>query len=675
MTYIPQLVSLDTGTLAITPCSGYAAWKISRGGSGYVSGDIGSTVTVIGGTYTVAATATIESVSGGAITSLSPPTNHGTYTVLPIGDVALSGGSGSGAVAAVGGVQTPALFSPSGAGMPSSIAEMTFSLWGYSDCSFPEFLFGGANSALAGSSISFAITAPSFGHGVNISLRDSSGTQIFSGLFSGAGETRSAVYNILVSVSTTTQTIQVYVNDNIQTSSNAIWYNAHAVDNPAAGLWSLRGDISDGNVGLASFYAVASFTDLSVTANRRAFINADLSSTDPSTLPAAPINLYLNKGDSPSAIANNHGTGGAWTMLVGDVWPGGTPNPIVFSQGYCSPLVTANAASYTTNENTALTASLTSHATDQRPGGYLVYSASTSPSHGSVTVNADGTFTYTPTTGFYGSDSFYYEVTDTMPSGYVQPGYTYTARVSITVTRVYSVTMADLFFTPTPAFVDLSVASNRRKFITDTGGAQSLGPDGSVPLGVTPPVFLSSNGTPSTFAANNGRGGAFALSGTLTAGASNPPAAVSVSVTPASVPASAGQGVLGDYKSGNLYAFNPNTLTDNGTQRRWLRRWRALGSDGENAKRFSALVVDMQTGAGVPADSNPQLMLRWSDDGGATWSDGRIVPAGKLGATAQSIKFNRLGSTRRFGGSDRIFELSSTDQFMTAIIAAEVDVS
>jgi hypothetical protein len=68
-------------------------------------------------------------------------------------------------------------------------------------------------------------------------------------------------------------------------------------------------------------------------------------------------------------------------------------------------------------------------------------------------------------------------------------------------------------------------------------------------------------------------------------------------------------------------------------------------------------------------------MLRWSDDGGRTWSEQRFQPVGELGATTQSVKFNRLGMTRRFGGSDRYFELSSSDPFAVAIIDAEVDVS
>lgn len=235
------------------------------------------------------------------------------------------------------------------------------------------------------------------------------------------------------------------------------------------------------------------------------------------------------------------------------------------------------------------------------------------------------------------------------------------------------VATADLFFTVTAGFADPGAVGTRRKFISITGGAQNLGPDGSNPFGVAPPIFLSSNGTPSTFAHNNGRGGPFSLSsGALTASATNPPPSASTSTT--TLPTSSGQGVLGDYRNGNLYAFNPATYTDNGTPRKWLRRWRALPAGQFAAVKFSWLAIDMQTGGGVPDGANPQLVLRWSDDGGHTFSGNRIVPVGQRGETAFTVKFNRLGMTRRFSGSDRIFELSSTDPFRVAILDADVEV-
>lgn len=232
--------------------------------------------------------------------------------------------------------------------------------------------------------------------------------------------------------------------------------------------------------------------------------------------------------------------------------------------------------------------------------------------------------------------------------------------------------VGELWFGQTGGFIDLSVASNRRNFISPVGGAQFLGSDGAKPFGSTPPLYLSRAGVPSTFATNKGRGGAFVITGAL-ADASDPPGSFeSTTSYPGTSP---GQGVVGDYLTGNLYAWNTANYTDDGTQRRWVRRWRALEKSSLDAKRFSVLVVTMQTGADVPNGANPQVMLRWSDDGGTTWSNPRIMAVGRLGQTAQTVKFNRLGMTQRYGGSNRIFELSSTDPFKVALLDADVEAS
>lgn len=241
-------------------------------------------------------------------------------------------------------------------------------------------------------------------------------------------------------------------------------------------------------------------------------------------------------------------------------------------------------------------------------------------------------------------------------------------------TTLASVMVAELWLGSTPAYVDLTNSANRRNFYSEQGGAQNLGTNGAAPFGTPPAIFLTRTGVPATFAINNGRGGPFPLSsGTLDVSTTNPPGSGS-SITEA-LPGHPGQGVLGDYRNGNLYAFNPATYLDNGTQRKWVRRWRALPQTTINATRYSYLAIQMQTGAGVPAGTNPRLMLRWSDDGGHSWSNYRIKSAGRGGQTAFTIKFNRMGTTDRFSGSDRIWEVSSTDPFRVAILDAEVDVS
>jgi VCBS repeat-containing protein len=69
---------------------------------------------------------------------------------------------------------------------------------------------------------------------------------------------------------------------------------------------------------------------------------------------------------------------------------------------------------YSTNLNTVLTTAVPGVlANDTAPGGgALTAQLVTSPAHGTLTLNSNGSFTYTPTTGYSGSDSFTYRASD-----------------------------------------------------------------------------------------------------------------------------------------------------------------------------------------------------------------------------------------------------------------------
>ena len=119
--------------------------------------------------------------------------------------------------------------------------------------------------------------------------------------------------------------------------------------------------------------------------------------------------------------------------------------------------------------------------------------------------------------------------------------------------------------------------------------------------------------------------------------------------------------VVGDYVNGDLYAFDLDVYSDNNEIQRWLRSWRALptGQNNFNRTAHHTLQVDAQTGhyldpvsdsdlliteSGnnlITEDENylaasitdaitvdPQFMLRWSDDGGHTWSNSHWAGGG-----------------------------------------------
>lgn len=135
--------------------------------------------------------------------------------------------------------------------------------------------------------------------------------------------------------------------------------------------------------------------------------------------------------------------------------------------------------------------------------------------------------------------------------------------------------------------------------------------------------------------------------------------------------------VVGDCASGNLYAFDLDVYADNGGAQRWLRSWRAIPSGQNNLKRTAqhSLQLDCETGVGLNTGqgSDPQAMLRWSDDGGHTWSNEHWASMGAIGASGTRTFWRRLGMTDKL--RDRVYEVSGSDPVKVAIIGAELSVS
>jgi hypothetical protein len=73
----------------------------------------------------------------------------------------------------------------------------------------------------------------------------------------------------------------------------------------------------------------------------------------------------------------------------------------------------------------------------------------------------------------------------------------------------------------------------------------------------------------------------------------------------------------------------------------------------------------METGVGLTTGqgSDPQMMLRWSDDGGQTWSNVHTVSAGAIGAFSARAEWWQLGQAR-----DRVFEVSCADPVPISLI-------
>lgn len=135
--------------------------------------------------------------------------------------------------------------------------------------------------------------------------------------------------------------------------------------------------------------------------------------------------------------------------------------------------------------------------------------------------------------------------------------------------------------------------------------------------------------------------------------------------------------VVGDYETGKLYAFDLDTFADNGEVQKWLRSWRALPTGQNTLKRTTqhSLQLDCEAGVGlsVGQGNDPQVMLRWSDDGGHTWSNEHWRSLGKIGAFGTRTIWRRLGMTLKL--RDRVYEVSGTDPVKIAITGAELILS
>lgn len=166
--------------------------------------------------------------------------------------------------------------------------------------------------------------------------------------------------------------------------------------------------------------------------------------------------------------------------------------------------------------------------------------------------------------------------------------------------------------------------------------------------------------------------------------------------------------LVGDYQNGKIYEVDKKNYTDDGQTIRRLRRAPHLITDMQR-QYFDELQIQFQPGVGTtglsvnigitplpstyiiypnaifsigptetfvlgaPAISipstttNPQAMLRWSNDGGSTWSREHWVSIGQLGKYKNRAIWRRLGTAR-----DRVYEVSVSDPVNMVIISANL---
>ncbi|MBB5515896.1 VCBS repeat-containing protein [Rubricella aquisinus] len=152
----------------------------------------------------------------------------------------------------------------------------------------------------------------------------------------------------------------------------------------------------------------------------------------------------------------------------------------------------AEDASATLNEDTTLSGSLPTTDPDLGSGDVLTHGVLTGPANGSLSLNADGSYTYTPNADFNGTDSFTYEVVDAL-------GETDTGTITLTVAAVNDGPEVTV---PLPQQVDGGVIGTTvlRTHVIDNTNGGAMGDVAALDNGS---IVVTSN--QSNFANNGGR--------------------------------------------------------------------------------------------------------------------------------------------------------------------------
>lgn len=126
--------------------------------------------------------------------------------------------------------------------------------------------------------------------------------------------------------------------------------------------------------------------------------------------------------------------------------------------------------------------------------------------------------------------------------------------------------------------------------------------------------------------------------------------------------------IVADYSNGNIYEFDANTYTDNGTA---IAR-EIVGRhffDADERGIVDELYVDIETGVGLVSGqgSTPMASLQISKDNGHTWGAEMLAAIGAMGKYLSRVAWRRLGVAR-----DWTFKLRITDPIKVAITFAAI---
>jgi hypothetical protein len=121
--------------------------------------------------------------------------------------------------------------------------------------------------------------------------------------------------------------------------------------------------------------------------------------------------------------------------------------------------------------------------------------------------------------------------------------------------------------------------------------------------------------------------------------------------------------LVGDRGSGKVFRMSLDYYSDNGDP---LVKIRTSPHYDEERRLIThaQFELDMEVGVGLASGqgSDPQIMMKYSDDGGKTWSSELWRSMGKIGEYLTRVKWNKLGRSR-----DRVYSVEVSDPVFVQI--------
>jgi len=120
--------------------------------------------------------------------------------------------------------------------------------------------------------------------------------------------------------------------------------------------------------------------------------------------------------------------------------------------------------------------------------------------------------------------------------------------------------------------------------------------------------------------------------------------------------------------SGKIYQYDPTANTNAGDVLVRDRISPHQATPTYKRQLFAVLQVDCVIGKGKPDGSAPQLMMRYSNDGGIAWGNWRTASMGAIGERRNRTIYRRLGEAH-----DRCWHIRCTEDVQFAIVGANVE--